>query len=87
MMRSDLIVLPEPGIDCDLSLFGGVEPFRVEHFSSKCSVEAFVVSILPGTSGIDLDGLDAGLLEPGLEVSGDELWSVVGSKVFWLSHV
>ena len=22
--RSDLIVLPEPGIDCDLSLFGGV---------------------------------------------------------------
>jgi len=27
MMRSDLVVLPEPSIDCDLSLFGGVEPF------------------------------------------------------------
>ena len=28
-MRSDLIVLPEPGIDCDLSLFGGVKAWPV----------------------------------------------------------
>ena len=53
-MRSDLIVLPEPGIDCDLSLFGGVEPFRVENLSSKFPVEAFVVSILPWPARIDL---------------------------------
>ena len=58
-MRSDLIVLPEPGIDCDLSLFGGVKPFRVEHFSSKCPVEAFVVSILPWRARIDLQRFDA----------------------------
>ena len=35
MVRSDLVVLPEPSIDCDLSLFGGVEPFRVEHFFDR----------------------------------------------------
>ena len=32
LMGSDLVLLPEPSINCDLSLFGGVEPFRVEHF-------------------------------------------------------
>ena len=58
-MRSDLIGLPEPGIDCDLSLFGGVKPFCVEHFSSKCPVEAFVVSILPRRARIDLQRFDA----------------------------
>ena len=36
-MRSDLGILPELGIDCDLSLFGAVEPFSIKHFSSKRS--------------------------------------------------
>ena len=48
-MRSDLIVLPEPGIDCDLSLFGGVKPFCVEDFFSQGAVEAFVVSCVGKT--------------------------------------
>ena len=52
-MRSDLTVLQEPGIDCDLSLFGGVEPFRVEHFSTKCPVKAFIVSSLPWRAQIN----------------------------------
>ena len=65
-MKSDLIVLPEPGIDCDLSLFGGVEPFRVEHFASKCPVEAFVVSILPWRARIDLQRLGADPFQPAL---------------------
>ena len=30
MVRSDLVVLPEPSIDNDLGLFGGVEPFSIE---------------------------------------------------------
>jgi hypothetical protein len=46
--------LPEPGIDCDLSLFGGVEPFSVEDFFSQGPVKAFVVSILPWQARIDL---------------------------------
>ena len=48
-MRSDLVVLPEPNIDCDLSLFGGVEPFRVEDFFSQGAVKAFVVSCVGKT--------------------------------------
>ena len=47
-MWSDTIVLSELGIDDDLSLFGGVEPFCVEDFPAKCAVEALIVSILPG---------------------------------------
>ena len=41
-MRSDLIVLPEPNIDNDLGLFGGVEPFSVEDFFSQGPVKALV---------------------------------------------
>ena len=43
-MKSGLVVLPEPSIDSDLSLSGGVESFRVEHFFSQGAVEALVVS-------------------------------------------
>ena len=49
MIRSDLVVLPEPSIDSDLSLFGGVEPFSVEHFFSSGSVKALVVSYVGKT--------------------------------------
>ena len=34
VMRSDMVVWPEPSIESDLSLFGGVETFSVEHFFS-----------------------------------------------------
>ncbi len=43
-----LVVLSEPDIDGDLSLFRAVEPFGVEDFATECSVEAFVVAIFPG---------------------------------------
>jgi hypothetical protein len=46
-MRSDLVILPEPGIDCELSLFGAVEPFSIKRFSSKRYVEVFVISVFP----------------------------------------
>ena len=39
MMRSGLV----PSVDCDLSLFGGVETFSVEHFFSLGTVKAFVL--------------------------------------------
>ena len=48
-MRSDLVVLPEPKIDSDLGLFGGVEPFCVEEFFSQGAVKAFVVSYVGKT--------------------------------------
>ncbi len=42
-----MIVLPEPFIDDDLCLFGGVEPLSIKDFMAERSIEAFVVSILP----------------------------------------
>ena len=59
MMRSDLVVLPEPNIDSDLGLPCGVKPFGVEHFFSQGAVKAFVVSIFPRTAWIDLHWFDA----------------------------
>jgi len=61
-----VIVLFEPDIDDDLSLFNCREPFRIEDLSSERSIEAFVIPVLPRTAGVDLDRLDADLLEPGL---------------------
>lgn len=45
VMRADVIVLPEPLIDGDLSLFGLGEPFRIVHLVSQGSVEPFIVAI------------------------------------------
>ena len=53
MMMSDLVIFPEPDIDCDLRLFGALEPFSIKHFSSKCSVEAFVISVFSWAALID----------------------------------
>ena len=49
------------------------------------SIEALVVTVLPWADRIDLNGLDAGLVEPGVEVASDELRSVVGAQILRLS--
>lgn len=46
-MRAGVIVLPEPVIDDDLSLFRCCEPFDVQNFSAQGPIEPFIVSILP----------------------------------------
>ena len=47
-MRTGVIVLSEPVVDDDLSLLRRREPLGVENLVAKDSVEAFVVSVLPG---------------------------------------
>ena len=46
MVRSDLVVLPEPNIDSDLGLPCGVEPFSVEDFFSQGAVKASLYHVL-----------------------------------------
>ena len=46
-MGTRVIVLPEPVIDDDLSLFRCGEPLGIQDFPAKCSVEPFVVAVLP----------------------------------------
>ena len=64
MVRSDLVVLPEPNIDSDLGLPCGVEPFSVEDFFSQGAVKAFVVSIFPRRARIDLHWFDTDPFQP-----------------------
>ena len=85
MVRSDLIVLPEPNIDNDLGLFGGVEPFSVEDFFSQGAVKAFVVSIFPRAAWIDLHRFDPNLLQPVLQMRGNKLGTVVRANKRWLA--
>ena len=59
-------VLSEPGVNDDLSLFDGREPFGIEDFFSEGSIKAFFVSILPRTAGVDLNRFNLNLLEPSL---------------------
>lgn len=80
-MRADVIVLPEPAIDDDLGLFGGGELSRVEDLAAQGAVEALVVSILPGRTGVDPNGLHANALKPGPESLSGELRPVVNSQV------
>ena len=72
MTWQDPFVLPEPNTDCDLGLSCGVEPLRVEHFPHQCSVETFVMSVLPRIARKELQRLDSDLLQPMLEAFGDE---------------
>ena len=57
-MSSDLVILPEPGIDCDLSLFCAAEPFSIKHFSSKRSVKAFVIPVFPWAASLSYAALN-----------------------------
>ena len=41
-MRSDLVVLPEPNIDSDLGLFGGVSPLQGARFELGASEQRLV---------------------------------------------
>lgn len=47
-MWTDVIVPSEPLVNDDLSLLCCAEPLGVEHLAAKSSVEALVVSVLPG---------------------------------------
>ena len=68
MLGSDLVVLAEPGINCGLSLFVAVVPLSIKHLSSKCSVDAFVISVFPWAACTDEKWLDTSPFWPVLEV-------------------
>jgi hypothetical protein len=65
---SDGIVVLPPPFDHHLGLSEGVEYLAVEQFISQFSVEAFVVAVLPGATGIDEQNLESDPSEPALEL-------------------
>ena len=78
-MRADVIVLFEPLIDDGLRLSGCCKPFGVEDFTTKRSVEALIVSVLPGRAWIDVDWLNADFGEPIFEGFRCKLGTIVGA--------
>ena len=52
-MRSDLVVVPPPGLDDDLRLGSAAEPFEAQAFVAELAVEALRNTILPGLAGLD----------------------------------
>jgi len=47
-MWTDEVVLSEPLVDDDLGLLCRREPFGIKHLAAQGSIEALIVSVLPG---------------------------------------
>ena len=58
-MRPEAIVLLPPPFDDHLGLSKSIENVPVERLISQFSIEGFDVSILPGASWLDEQGLDS----------------------------
>lgn len=56
---------------------------HVQALVANRSVEAFLLAVLPRLSRIDVERLDATLLEPELDSCCHELWAVVAPQVPW----
>ena len=57
-----------------------VKPFPVEAFVPKLPIETLPIGILPGTSGLNEEGLNASALQPGLESLGNKFRSIVAAQ-------
>ena len=65
--------------DDDLRLGQRPEHFPVEALVAQAAVEALNEAVLPGTTRIDVDGLDLLFCQPALHLLGDELRTVVAA--------
>ena len=70
-----------PGFDEDFCLVQGVEELALEQLVAKLAVEALVVAVLPGTSGLDEERLDSHASQPSTHGPRCELRAVVGPDV------
>ena len=79
-MGPAVIIVMAPALDEDLGLEQGVEDLAVEQLVAQLAVEAFIVSVLPGTFGLDIEGLNPNPGEPCLDGLGRELAAVVATN-------
>lgn len=63
-MRPDGVVVDAPALDQDDRFLERVEDFAVEQLVPEFAVEGLVVSILPGCSRLDVEGLHANTATP-----------------------
>lgn len=78
-MRTPMIVLLPPLFSDNLCLMTVSENPAVETVSSKCSVETLDKRILPGTAGLDVQGLARLVLQPLLQGIRNELRAIIAA--------
>ena len=76
-VRTDRVVLPPPGLDQHHGFGKAVEDFAVEELVAQRSIEAFVVTVLPGRRGRDVERLHADLRQPFLHRRRDKFAAVI----------
>ncbi len=84
-MRSDVVIFLDPAIDGCLGLVGGLKPVCIQDFIAKRAIESFIISVLPGTPWVNVNGFDADAFEPCLEEFGDKLWPIIRANKFGFS--
>ena len=80
-VRSHGVVMPPPLFDQYLGLPERVEYLAIQQLISELTVEALVVSVLPGTAGFDVQGLNTDTRQPLPDSNGGELTAIVGADV------
>lgn len=80
-MRPACVVLLTEVLDHDAGFGEGPQLLAVEALVAESAVKAFHDAILPGASGVDVDGADALFRQPALDDVGDEPLAVVGTQV------
>jgi hypothetical protein len=78
-MRSDVVVVRSPGIDCRTRILKASEPVEVKAVRFELAVEALDERILSWLAWLDEVQLDAGALRPKEHRFAGELRSVVAN--------
>ena len=77
-MWPDGVVVAAPALDQHLGLLQRVEDLAVEELVPELSIEALVVTVLPRTAWLDVEGLYVDPTEPVPDRLGCELAAIVG---------
>src|SRR5579863_6972335 len=78
-MRPNRVVVHSPLLDHHLGLLQRIEDLALQAFILQLAVEALTVSVLPGTTGLDVQRLRAHRRQPLPQFSRNELCTIVGS--------
>lgn len=76
-----MVVLVAPVLDDDAGLGQGPELFPVQALFPEPGVEAFDITVLPGTAGIDVEGLDSLSGQPLPKMVLNKLGAIVAADV------
>lgn len=80
-MRTNLVIVSSPSFDDDPSFQQSEEDLAIQKLVPHLAVEGLTVSILPWTSGLNVERLYANIFEPFSQFSCNELWTVVRANM------